>query len=360
MMKYLSVPFFLFLLLLGSCGISESNRFKAKPKALGIMNEIVVLTDDNLWKGMIFDSVDYYFAGYFPLTPRPEPIFDIRQFDLEDINNQPLKKELRTYLILSDLSNESSEIAQFVRNDLGEQGLKRFKSDPEFRTSIGRDKWANGQLLIYIFGSSIDDLANAIVANFEAISARINEHDYEQLYQSVYARGTNVGLTNRFKERFGAEISIPLTYVVAVDKPEEVGLAWLRTDYKEGITNLVLRQYTYDSESKVSKSFIKDDFNRFGKKYVSSSEPNTFMVINDQDLPILEFERSINGHYVKELRGIWEMENDFMGGPFLSYAVVNEQQGKVLLIHGFVYSPGKEKREALQQLDLIVKNINWE
>ncbi len=345
-------------LLSNSCSISDTSKYKAKPKALGIMNEIVVLTDDQIWKGMIADTVDYYFGGYFPITPSPEPIFDIRQFDLEELENQPLKKELRTYLVLSDLSNETSPIAEMVRSDLGEKGMERFRTEPDFRTSVGRDKWANGQVLFYVFSNTIDGLAKAIVDNYEAIAARINEHDYEQLYQSVYARGVNVGLTNRYLERFGVNIQIPSNYVVALDKPEDNGLVWLRTDYKDGTTNLVFRQYDYNSVDKVSKEFVKSTFNRFGRN-VSSTEPNTFILINDHDLPMLDFDRQINGLYAKEYRGIWEMENDFMGGPFISYAIVNDEVGKVLRIDGFVYSPGKDKREALQQIDLIAKNIKW-
>ena len=40
------------------------------------------------------------------------------------------------------------------------------------------------------------------------------------------------------------------------------------------------------------------------------------MKSNTVDLPVYEYAYQLNGSYTKELRGIWEMENDFMGGPF--------------------------------------------
>ncbi len=40
-----------------------------------------------------------------------------------------------------------------------------------------------------------------------------------------------------------------------------------------------------------------------------------------------------------ELRGFWDVENDFMGGPFVSYSTLDEATGRVLTIDGYVYSP---------------------
>ena len=53
------------------------------------------------------------------------------------------------------------------------------------------------------------------------------------------------------------------------------------------------------------------------------------------------------------------MENDFMGGPFISYALVNETTGKLLVIDSFIFAPGKKKRNSMQQIDLMVKSLKW-
>ena len=98
---------------------------------------------------------------------------------------------------------------------------------------------------------------------------------------------------------------------------------------------------------------LRDDF---GRNHISSTEANTYMRINDEDLPILEYNKDINGLYAKEYRGIWEMENDFMGGPFHTWMIVNGDE--LIYVDGFVWSPGKTKRDMLQQLEQIVSTIN--
>ena len=127
---------------------------------------------------------------------------------------------------------------------------------------------------------------------------------------------------------------------------------------KEGVANVAIREFDYTNTDLIGKEAAKERFNTYGT-YVSSERENTFIIINDRDLPILEFDRTISNRYAKEWRGIWEMENDFMGGPFISYALVNETTGKLLVIDTFIFAPGKKKRNSMQQIDLMVKSLKW-
>lgn len=357
-LRYL-LSILILLVLLISCSQSDkSTAFQVKPSALGIMNEIVVVTDNDLWSSIVGDTVKHFFEGIYPLTPRPEPLFDIRQYQVGDIYAQPLKKELRTYLVLANLDDTESEATKFVVKDLGQERLERARTDPTFNTSIGRDKWATGQLIIYLFAHGTNDLAAAVERNFNGISSKVNEHDALQLSQLAYARGTNGGMRSNMIERYGADIELPNDFALALDKKDDNGLYWFRKDTKQGAMNLAFRMYDYKSEDMLTKEAAKERFNEYGRN-VSSKESNTYVIINDRDLPILEFDRTVSTRFTREWRGIWEMENDFMGGPFISYAIVNETKGKLLVIDAFVFAPGVKKRDMLQQIDLIVKKIKW-
>ena len=61
----------------------------------------------------------------------------------------------------------------------------------------------------------------------------------------------------------------------------------------------------------------------------------------------------IDNQYAVEARGIWEIANDYMGGPFISYTIHNPQTNELLYLDGFVHAPGKEKRNFMQQLEKI-------
>ena len=348
--------------------------FKVKPSALGVMNEIVVISDDDIWEGSIGDSLRYYFGGAYPITPQPEPIFDLKQYNVLSLEAQPLRKELRTYLIVGDLTDSSSETAKFIMNDLGEAGIAKSKSDPDFTSSVGRNKWATGQILVYLFADGIDNLAAAIGDNFASISSLVRQHDDTQLSQLTYSTGVNRGLSREIASLLGVEsIEIPSDFEVVKKYPESQSV-WLRKDVSVrkvikdefsrdqradigAVMNIVLGRETYTSESQLSKEAMKDDFNAFGRTEVSSPEPDSYLLLNDRDLPILEFSRDVDGQYTKEYRGIWEMENDFLGGPILSYRMVSGDN--LVWVNSFVLAVGTEKRDFIQQIEKIVSNIKF-
>ena len=44
------------------------------------------------------------------------------------------------------------------------------------------------------------------------------------------------------------------------------------------------------------------------------------------------------GEYAQEARGLWEMEGDMMGGPFVSHARVDRANGRVVVVEAFILS----------------------
>ena len=63
---------------------------------------------------------------------------------------------------------------------------------------------------------------------------------------------------------------------------------------------------------------------------------------------------------VIETRGIWEVKNQFMAGPFISCIVSNQKNSEELyILEGFVYSPGTSKRDYIFELEAIFKSIKF-
>ena len=184
------------------------------------------------------------------------------------------------------------------------------------------------------------------------------EHDSEQLYAAAYTFGEGNGYANMTQERFGATVNIPSDYKIALDSPDDNGLIWFRRDIKESVMCIAVRQYPYDGPASIEKDAVKANFDVFGRN-VSSDADNSYIQINDVDLPMLHWDKNVGDNFAREFRGIWEMENDFMGGPFMSYVIVNQEEKKFLQIDGFIMAPGKAKRDMLQQFELIAGRTEW-
>ena len=58
-----------------------------------------------------------------------------------------------------------------------------------------------------------------------------------------------------------------------------------------------------------------------------------------------------------ETRGTWEVQGDFMGGPFINYLVKDSINNRTLYIEGFVFSPSQRKRDNIIELESIIKTL---
>jgi hypothetical protein len=46
-----------------------------------------------------------------------------------------------------------------------------------------------------------------------------------------------------------------------------------------------------------------------------------------------------------------------MSGPFINYAIVDKKHHRILVLEGFCYSPSKEERDLMQELEAIIKSV---
>jgi hypothetical protein len=241
-----------------------------------------------------------------------------------------------------------------VRTDLGEERYKRANAG-EVNSMVVKDKWARGQMIIYLMGRNKQELFKTIRENYPAVSRRINMHDEEQLQASIYVRGINRGLSDKITERFGIKVSIPSTFDIAQDL-EEKKILWLRKDDVSSTMNIMITSMPYNNQSQFDIANLKKIRNELGK-YVQSSTVGSVMVVNDEDLPIYDYSYEIDGSYTKEIRGVWEMTDDFIGGSFASYLIMDKENNQLVFVDTFVYAPGASKRNMMQQLEYMVKHI---
>ncbi|MFW5773594.1 MAG: DUF4837 family protein, partial [Tangfeifania sp.] len=67
--------------------------------------------------------------------------------------------------------------------------------------------------------------------------------------------------------------------------------------------------------------------------------------------------REHNGNYAFEMRGLWRLKNDFMGGPYVSLAVLDVENQRVIVGYGYVYAPNTDKRNYLRQVEAMLYSM---
>lgn len=328
-----------------------------KPKAISKSNDVVVIADKEIWEGEVGDSLRYYFESPYPITPSPEPLFNLRHFTPRELSAEPLRRELRTYCILADIQDTSSETTKMVRGDYGEKKFNNILREDSISTGAGRNKWAQDQLILYIFGKGQQKLTEAIRTRFNKITNKIHQHDAKQIKANTYASGRQLAIIEKIKNHFLVDLDIPGDYKEALYIPEGNKLLWLRKDTRRATANLILQKFNYSNIDQISVSNAIRLTNSFGK-FVNSNTLGSKLVVNDTDLPVLENVKEINGNYTLELRGIWEMDNDFMGGPFVCYLIPDSNTKSYYFILSFIYAPGNSKKQILQEQEVVINSFD--
>jgi hypothetical protein len=350
----------LVILALGILGCAQDSRmsqsFEADKIAFGKINQINIICDQAEWDGPIGDSLRFYYGSAYPILPQPEPIFDLRHMTMEDLRKDPLRKELRTFIVVADLADKSSETAALIRQDIGSEKIEASVADNGYGNSVALNKWAKGQLIIYLFGQDQQKLVDNISNSYTAVAKRIHQADEEMIEATAFFNGENVSLAEEIQALMDVNMRIPEEFLPAI---KESNMVWLRRETSDASSNIMLTKVPYVDQSQLSREGIKKIRDKIGKEYISSALPDTYMRINDVDLPLFVETTRLNGDYALEARGIWDIVNDFMGGSFISYLIYDPGKPELLFIDAFVHAPGKDKRDMMQQLEYILHTAKY-
>ena len=74
-----------------------------------------------------------------------------------------------------------------------------------------------------------------------------------------------------------------------------------------------------------------------------------------QDFTLLKY----NGNDACEMRGLWKMEIDSTGGPFVSLSVLDDRHGRIVTVEGYVYAPKQNNRNYLRQVEAMIYSLEF-
>jgi hypothetical protein len=309
-------------------GVSCSNRNdKNDPTTFSKPNQVTVLIDDPLWNGEVGDTLRNTLAAPFLGLPQEEPVLSLNQY--------PVK-------LLEGFTSNSRNIIIIKRED---------KSQIRFQ----ENEYANPQIVVHISGRSVQELLDSIHQNDSLIIKRIKESEIK-VYQQWLKRDTLMN-TEKIAERFGISLDIPARYRMVMGGKRFI---WLKKEITSGNLSLVFYQLPLSvlKNNKINPRKIIKIRDSIGRIYIHGAVPRTYMMTEKAFTPY-QTETQIYKHTAFETRGTWELSHDFMGGPFINYAIIDQANKRVLFIEGFCYAPSKKKRDLLFELEAIIRSTRF-
>ncbi len=344
-----------FSLFLGSCSELQDKHYEVTPSSYGKPNSIMLVTDNYNWTTAIGDSFKQHFEALYPVTPQEEPIYDVRQTSPLEFNETKIFKTHRAIIIIAALDDQNDLAATLIRKTLGEENVKRATTDPTYRMAIHKDRWASGQLVVYWFAPNRGELLQTITNDYQKVMDEINREDTKLYMAQLYVSGENHDVSKMFEKEFGIQIKIPREFILA--HKDSVGV-WLRRETDKVSSNIFIYKLPYSDSTTATAEHHRYIRNKLTKEYFSTWVDSSYMQIDDRVLPLYFQPMQIAGKPTLQVRGLWGMVNDFMGGSFVSYMIEDKANNQVILLDGFVHAPGQKKRPEMRRLDMVFSTFD--
>jgi len=314
------------LLLAVSCKES-STKERFLPPSTGAVNSLMVVMDNELWRGAVGDKVRELFASPSLSLMPEQPILSLTQIPPQ---------------VFSGATTHSRSILFVEQDSITVAHVKtNVYAQPQKVTVV---KGTNYNELV----GGLEKIANKAISSFKQVE--INEA------QKRFTRSLNKETS--LQEMFGIQMTIPSAYRVG---KQEDNFVWFDRQIPKGNMNIIV--YSMPEDSFVNDStFVRDIVamrDSIGKKYVPGPDDGTYMITEKAFAPYL-FPVEIGGLKGAEARGIWEIKGYPMAGPFLTYILNDSARNRKLVIEGFTFAPNTQKRDYMFELEAILKTIRME
>ena len=293
----------------------------------GKAGEVVVVISNEYWDSEPGKIIRQTLAQEHLALPQDEPLFDLVRVPQDGFKS--IFKSTRN--IIQTRISPNVDTARVVFKD---------------------DVWAYPQATVIIQAKTPGEFVKVFNGNKNRIMSYFVRAERERLtmnYDKYYERG----VYNVLSEQLGIKMKVSPGFQIAEQKEDFV---WLRYETPEISQGIVIYTFPYVSDSAFTQNYLMRMRDSVLKANVPGPTEGSYMATErrvDQVFNILEN----NGNYASEMRGLWRLKNDFMGGPYVSLAVLDVVNQRVIVAYGYVYAPGKDKRNYIRQLEAMIYSM---
>ena len=317
----------LVLTLITSCGDKKKSNEKFLPDASGAINNVSVVTENDLWDGRVGEAIRDVLAKPIYGLPQDEPTFTISQIP-------------------------PAVFSGFVTKN---RTVLKIETGKEKGIVIKDDVYAKPQKVIVLTGQSREDIISVLKANGSKI---VDTFRNEELNERMRQMSKSPHSFTSIKEKLGLTIQFASIYRMAKETED---FFWIRKDITTGTSNLMIYELPYDAikknDSMVNQIIkIRDSI---GKKYIDGPVEDSYLQTQNAYTPF-HGETIIDNKPTLETKGIWSVKNAFMGGPFINYAIEDKINKRWIVVEGFAFAPSVEKRNYMLELEAIIRSVRIE
>lgn len=295
----------------------------------GAASELVVVISKDAWGGASGELIRKSLAQPHVGLPQEEPLFDVI-----DVPHQAF-----------------TEIFKTTRNIVQTRISGNVKNEG---VSFRDDVWAYPQATVTIQAKSAAKFEELYKANEEKILSYLLAAEKERLtmgYKKFYEKG----VYNVLNEDLGITMKVSPGFRIS-ERGED--FIWLVYDTPKIQQGIIIYTLPYNSDSIFTVKELVSARNQVLKANVPGPTEGSYMTTERRFQQVQNiFEH--NNNYSSGMRGLWKVQNDFMGGPYIALAELDATNQRVVVAFGYVYAPSKDKRNLLRQVEAMIYSMKF-
>ena len=300
------------------------------PNVSGKAGEVCIVMDKTNWEGELGSAFRASLATDYPFLPQREPMFTLFNVPHNAFN--------------SIFQSHRNIVVVQITHDLVEAQMV-----------LQENVWAAPQIVATFSGPDASSILDCFDQQNKKLISALEQAERNRNITNI-KRFEDRGLRMLVNESFGASPFFPQGYSLKKQDKDFIWITLETTYIKQGI---LIYSYPYVDSSSLSKNVIIRECNNVMMKQVPGPMDNTYMTYSTEVEPSLSWIHFNNKDFA-EVRGLWEVENDYMGGPFVSHLYLDASKRRVLVLEAFVYAPRYDKRDYLRQVESILYSFEWE
>lgn len=310
-----------------SCNFASSSMDKLMPGCAGKTGDVLVVMNDDSYKGYVGDTVFNWLSQPVLVLPQDEATFKV-------IHIKPTG--------YSDLLKKTRNI---IYCDINPNNVKStFK--------VEGDRYASPQLLITIKAKDDSAFYNTWLKVEKFIYDTLSYAE-KQRYLIFFNKYREVNYESKLQQLHPYSIIIPSDYTLDVNQPDFV---WISKETSTSSQGLLIFSVPYEGPKSFEKQSLLAKIDSVLMLNVPGPADGSYMAISKYFEPIQEAYMR-RGNYVSEMRGLWETKGDFMGGPFVCQSLVDTVNAQMINVFAYAYGGKKDKKLLVWQLESIMSTF---
>lgn len=305
-----AVLFCVIALLLASCGNDP-----LMPKSGGRPYEVLLVGDED---SCVFKALDADAEG----LPQSEASFDISTTDNAHYNQTT---RLARNIVIVNIDS---------------------KLYSQTRIRYEKNVYASPQMIVYIGTPSIATLKRNMPALAPRLRVLLTRAEMNIEIANLKNKH-NIKASRMTEKMFGMDVWIPFDMISSKQGKD---FLWFSNNAASGMQNICIYSAPMGQKpltcirDSVMEINIKGETDNMYMKTVAQTVKSTMV--------------KEKGRWMIVTRGLWEMEGDAMGGPFVSHTVTDSAHHRTITIEAFVYAPEMKKRNKIRQIEAALYTLS--